>query len=131
MPKRRSAYPVAKRIGRSGYLARTASINCAPVIPGMATSVIRRWRDGFRYSKAGIVLIDLKPLGDLPEDLMPARDPVKSGRLMRALDGVTPAMDRARWRRLSPGIHKPWSMPRQKLTPRYTTHWDEILRARA
>lgn len=99
---------------------------------GSAVRAARRmWRDGFRYSKAGIVLIDLKPLADLPENLLPSRDPVKSVRLMRALDGVN-----ARYgsRTLAPaitGIRKPWAMRRQQLTPRYTTHWDEILRARA
>ena len=81
----------------------------------------RLWREGFRYAKAGIVLLDLKRREDVPTTLFPSRDPEVSTRLMGALDAVN-----ARYgpRTLIPaiaGIPQGWSMRRQRLSPRYTT----------
>ncbi len=41
----------------------------------------RLWRDGFRYAKAGVVLLDLKPAAELPQELFASRDPERSARL--------------------------------------------------
>lgn len=87
----------------------------------------RMWRDGFRYFKAGIVLLDLKPVADIPANLLPSRDPEQSARLMAALDAVN---TRYGQRTLSPavaGLTRGWTMRRERLSPRYTTHIDEIL----
>ncbi len=87
----------------------------------------RMWRDGFRYFKAGIVLLDLKPIADMPANLLPSRDPEQSARLMAVLDAVN---TRYGQRTLSPavaGIARGWTMRRERLSPRYTTHIDEIL----
>jgi DNA polymerase V len=91
----------------------------------------RLWRDGFRYAKAGVVLLDLKPRDDLPQTLFPSRDPEVSARLMAALDAVNIRYGR---RTLAPaiaGVQQGWSMRRQRLSPRYTTHLDEVLEVRA
>ena len=91
----------------------------------------RLWRGGFRYSKAGVVLLDLKPIAELPQTLFPSRDPEKSARIMQALDAVNARYGR---RTLTPaiaGIQQRWSMRRQRLSPRYTTRLDEALEARA
>lgn len=87
----------------------------------------RLWRDGFRYAKAGIVLLDLKRPNELPEELFPSRDPERSARLMQALDAVN---IRFGSRTLAPavaGLRQGWSMRRQRLSPRYTTDIDELL----
>ncbi|SNB79779.1 hypothetical protein SAMN07250955_1232 [Arboricoccus pini] len=47
------------------------------------------WRDGFRYAKAGIVLVDLYRPAELPaSDMFATRDPAKSKALMTALDAI-------------------------------------------
>lgn len=89
------------------------------------------WRAGYRYQKAGIVLLDLKEASDLPAELFPSRDPERSARLMRALDAVNGRYGR---RTLAPavaGLRQGWSMRRQRLSPRYTTHVDEMLNVSA
>ena len=91
----------------------------------------RLWREGYRYAKAGVVLLDLKAKADLPPMLFPTRDPDRSARLMSALDAVNTRFGR---RTLAPavaGIAQGWSMRRQRLSPRYTTHFDELLEAHA
>ncbi len=89
------------------------------------------WREGYRYAKAGVVLLDLKPKNELPETLFPSRDPERSERLMQALDAVNGRFGR---RTLSPaitGLQPGWGMRRQRLSPRYTTHVEELLEVRA
>jgi len=92
----------------------------------------RLWRDGYRYAKAGVVLLDLARPTEQPRDLFPSTDRERRARLMAALDTVNLRYGR---RTLSPaaaGIaHASWSMRRQKLSPRYTTDFDELLTARA
>jgi DNA polymerase V len=89
------------------------------------------WRNGYRYAKAGVVLLDLVPSSSQPMDLLPSRDPVRSAALMRALDAVNSRYGRGA---LRPGLvtAKPhWGMRRANVSPRYTTNIDEILQAKA
>ena len=144
----------AEKLRRHGMLAtamqvflRTNEFNSDPKYANQATFEIeasadtlslvadalragrRLWREGYRYAKAGIVLLDLKAKADLPPTLFPTRDPDRSARLMSALDAVNARFGR---RTLAPavaGIAQGWSMRRQRLSPRYTTHFDELLEA--
>ena len=91
----------------------------------------RLWRPGYRYAKAGIVLIDLQPAEKMPETLFPSIDPERSARLMGAIDRINERYGR---RTLVPGragLAQRWSMRRQRLSPRYTTDVDDILEAYA
>lgn len=89
----------------------------------------RLWRPGYRYAKAGIVLIDLVPAKKVPETLFPSIDPERSARLMGAMDKINERYGR---RTLVPGragLAQRWTMRRQRLSPRYTTDVDDILEA--
>jgi len=89
------------------------------------------WRAGYRYQKAGIVLIDLKEVTDLPAELFPSRDPERSARLMGALDAVNRRFGRQTLAPAVAGVRQAWSMRRQRVSPRYTTQFDELLQVRA
>ena len=91
----------------------------------------RLWRDGYKYAKAGVVLLDLKPAAALPDTLFPTRDPERSASLMAALDAVNARYGRHTLNPAVAGLTRAWGMRRQKLSPRYTTHVDELLAARA
>jgi len=91
----------------------------------------RLWRDGYRYAKAGVVLLDLKPRSEMPDTLFPSRDPERSARLMLALDAVNARYGRHTLNPAVAGLTRAWGMRRQRLSPRYTTHVDELLRATA
>jgi DNA polymerase V len=85
------------------------------------------WRPGYRYSKAGVVLLDLhRPLA-LPASLFPTRDPTRSAALMRAMDTVTDRHGRGAVRIASSAPEGSWNMRRGRLSPRYTTAAEEIL----
>lgn len=89
------------------------------------------WREGFRYAKAGVILLDLYRPQELPTaDLFASRDPEKSAALMRALDAVNSRFgrDTARSGALAA---RSWSMRRGNLSPCYTTRIADVLNASA
>lgn len=91
------------------------------------------WRDGYRYFKAGVVLVDLYQPAELPvTDLFASRDPAKSTALMAALDAINSRHGRETIR--PGGLAKRsggWAMKRQNLSPAYTTRLEDILSVRS
>lgn len=89
------------------------------------------WKQGPRYAKAGVILLDLKAEADVPRDLLPTVDPIKSEKLMTALDGLNSKYGRGM---VKPGgISKTtaWSTRAANLSPRYTTRISELMEVRA
>lgn len=90
------------------------------------------WREGFRYAKAGIVLVDLYKLDELPvADLFASRDPERSKALMGALDAINGRFGRETVRPGGLTGKGGWSMRRGNLSPCYTTRIDDILSVKA
>lgn len=89
------------------------------------------WRPGLRYAKAGVILLDLKEVQDLPRDLLPTIDPVRSERLMSALDGLNARFGRGTVR--PGGIRQitTWSTRASNVSPRYTTRISDLMEVRA
>jgi DNA polymerase V len=87
------------------------------------------WRPKFRYHKAGVILMDLYRPGEVSPSLLPSRDPVKSARLMTAMDAITDRHGRGAVRVATTASQSGWTMKRQRLSPRFTTSLDEILTA--
>lgn len=97
-----------------------------------ATRGVRQlWREGYRYAKAGVVLLDLAPASQQPMDLLPSCDPVHSAALMRVLDAVNSRYGRGALRPGAVTAKPHWGMRRANISPRYTTCIDEILHVRA
>lgn len=91
----------------------------------------RMHREGFRYIKAGVMLLDLQARtvhqGDLFED-RPAEVLTRRSDLMATLDRVN-----ARWGRGALGIEtaalqapRQWSMKRGAMSLAYTTDWASL-----
>lgn len=112
------------------------------------------YRKGYRYAKAGVMLVDLQSQevcqGELDwfdeNDPLPSPVPaheqslVNAGqggrdrtRLMAAMDEVNQRFGRGAMQLASAGLEgerRPWSMKQERRTPRYTTHWEEMAVAR-
>lgn len=84
------------------------------------------WREGFRYSKVGIMTVDLVPLDHAPKPLFDGKDREKSARLMGALDAVNAKFGRGALIAAAAGIERPWSTKFEMRSPRYTTRVDEL-----
>lgn len=89
------------------------------------------WREGFRYSKAGVMGVGLIRAEEAQRPLFGALDRERSARLIGALDAVN-----ARWGRgtlvpAAAGLKRPWATRFERRSPRYTTRLDELPVARA
>ncbi len=92
----------------------------------------RIYRQGYRYKKAGVMLYEIMPEGDAQLDLFSRlHDTGRTRRLMSAMDRVNRSMGRHTLHFAAEGIVRPWQMRRDFLSPRYTTHWEEIPVVRA
>jgi DNA polymerase V len=82
------------------------------------------------YAKAGVMLLELQPASvqqselDLEQDEAPDK-----GRLMGALDGLNRRYGRGTVLLASTGLagdRRLWSMKQERLTPQYTTRWEDM-----
>jgi DNA polymerase V len=83
------------------------------------------WRDGYRYSKAGVITDGLVPAGTGQQSLLRPADPRRL-RLMHAMDRVNARMGRGTLRPLGVGIKQSWRTKFSNRSPSYTTRWDEL-----
>jgi DNA polymerase V len=105
-----------------------------------ALSGLRRiYREGFRYVKAGVMFTEMQPAavrqlplfgeGDVEGCSSASAEP--RARLMAAMDRVNRRTGRGTLHLASAGIRNAWAMKRERMTPAYTTRWDELPVARA
>jgi DNA polymerase V len=101
------------------------------VLVKAATGGARKvWRDGYRYSKAGLITVDLVPLAASQRALpgMDLGDRETSASLMAALDSCNRRFGRGT---VVPGAagfapRRAWSTKFEMRSPRYTTRLDEL-----
>lgn len=87
-------------------------------------------REGIAYAKGGVMLGDLSPAGETA-DLLPSRDPVRSSRLMQAIDAVSARHGRNALRPAACGTTDRWAPRQGNLGNRFTTDIRELLKAKA
>lgn len=90
----------------------------------------RLYRPGYCYKKAGVMLLDLAPAAVRQASLFSRADP-RAAHLMRVLDGLNAAHGRNTIQLASSGLQPRWAARFDHRTPRYTTRWDELPRARS
>jgi len=125
----------------------------AELVAAALTGLRRIYRKGYRYAKAGVMLVELQSQyleqfeldWDAKEDVLqgpedgagqcvnavPVRDRTQ---LMTAMDEVNRRYGRGSLQLASAGLdglRRPWSMKQERKTPRYTTDWEEMPIARA
>jgi DNA polymerase V len=86
------------------------------------------WRDGYRYKKAGVMLLDLHPAAAVQEGLFDKADNPRRTALMRTVDRLNIRFGRDTMSFAAAGCRRPWKLRRELLSPCYTTAWDELLR---
>lgn len=104
------------------------SADSLALVPAATRAAYGLWRQGFRYAKAGVLLLDLYRQDDLPiEDMFASRDPERSKDLMTALDAINGRFGRDTIRPGGIGQKRTWSMRRGNLSPCYTTRIEDVL----
>ena len=94
------------------------------------------YRPGYKYAKAGVMLLDLRPANLVQQELALDDDVADPGgsRLMQALDAVNQRFGRRKLNRASTGLAgegRQWSMKQERRTPGYTTDWNGLALVRA
>jgi DNA polymerase V len=89
------------------------------------------FREGFDYSKAGVMLSELVPESSLQGDLFAARDDGKSTARMQLLDHVNRRHGRGSLHLASDGLTQVWRTRASHRSPAYTTRWKDLVIARA
>ena len=89
------------------------------------------FRPGYRYSKAGVMLLDLRQPGEYTSDLFAVTQPQTSDQLMLVMDSIN-----SRWGRITLGtatvLSTPeWAMRCDLMSQSYTTRVDQLWIARA
>jgi len=116
--------------------ARSLALNPAT---SNATEIVRRalegltgiFRPGFRYKKAGVMLLGIEAEASAQLSLLRQMDGLaerdaRAGQLMAALDHVNAKWGRETLFLASCGVARPWGMRQARRSPRYTTVWSEL-----
>jgi DNA polymerase V len=92
----------------------------------------RLWKDGFRYSKCGVMITELMPETIRQPALWGELDREKRERAWKAMDKLNATLGRDTVRILGAGPKDAaWKLRAEFHSPRWTTRWDELPKARA
>lgn len=87
----------------------------------------RIYRSGYRYAKAGVILMDLAPAEMRQASLLIDHVADKStAQLMQTMDLINQQMGKDMVFLAGAGIEKKWHMKQENKTPCYTTEWKEL-----
>jgi len=101
------------------------------LVAAAAAGVRAVWREGFRYSKSGVMTAGLVPLGEAQRPLFAGINRERSARLMGALDAVNARFGPGTLVPAAAGLKRAWSTKFEMRSPRYTTRLEELPRATA
>jgi DNA polymerase V len=97
---------------------------------GPALEILREiHKPGYRYQKAGVILLDLSPASGRQLSFLEPHGEEKTRRdaLMRAMDRINTVHGRGTLTLAASGLgKKEWHMRQERRSPRYTTCWDEL-----
>ncbi len=89
----------------------------------------RIYKKGYQYHKAGVMLLDIAPQEQRQYDFFMEVIDQKSERVMATLDAVNAALGKNTLSFAASGIKKTWAIQSNHRSPRYTTRWNELVRA--
>lgn len=84
------------------------------------------YQPGFKYHKAGIMLLDISPQTIKQHDIFVSGDQ-KKDTLTNMVDQINQKLGKNKLFYCAEGIHKPWQIKSCLRSPRYTTRWDELV----
>ncbi len=93
--------------------------------PAMALAE-RVYKQGTKYSKAGVMLSGLVPDNSIQANLFKSAASNQSRWLMNMLDNINFSMRGDIIKYAAAGTEKNWKMRQEFISPRYTTRWNEL-----
>ena len=118
---------------------RRPSADTGAIVQAATLGLQAIYRRGYKYAKAGVMLLDLRLdsvlQGELDlDDEEPLEEVADKVRLMSVLDAINKRYGRGTMKMASAGLdgdRRVWSMRQERRTPAYTTSWADIPVARA
>jgi DNA polymerase V len=89
----------------------------------------RIYRSGYAYQKAGVMLMDLHPAGQT-QGVLFGTTSADRPELMQVIDRANARWGRGTLKLAAEGVIKPWQMKRERVSPAYTTRWEDLPRVR-
>jgi DNA polymerase V len=89
------------------------------------------YRPGFKYSKAEVLLMDLRQPGEYTDDLFAEVQPAISNKLIGVLDEINGRWGRGTLRTASVPANPDWAMRRELMSQSYTTRLDQLWTVKA
>ena len=89
-------------------------------------AVNRLFRPGFKYSKAEVLLMDLRQPGEFTDDLFAQSQPMAAGKVMGVLDEINGRWGRGTLRAASVPADPEWAMRRDLMSQSFTTKVDQL-----
>ena len=85
------------------------------------------FKAGFSYKRAGVMLSEIGPRDSVQLDMLEPNQ-AKPGEkdIMRAIDGINARLGRNTVKYAGAGVGRPWKMRQLKLSPRFTTRWEDL-----
>lgn len=99
----------------------------------VATGILKTiYRPGYNYKKVGVMISDIIHESKAPLDFFaPTYLDDRRKVIMECMDKINKKMGINKLTYAGGGIKQNWKMKREKLTPCYTTNWDDLPRVRA
>lgn len=117
---------------KAATLSLTPASDSAPdLIRAAVRGLVRIYRTGFDFHKAGVTLTHLTPAAEVQTDIFAPRDFRRRAALDRAVDAINRRLGSGAVRYAALGIHCRWRMRQNFRSPAYTTRWSDIARVRA
>jgi DNA polymerase V len=106
--------------------------NDVRLMTNAATEAVNRlFRPGFKYSKAEVLLMDLRQPGEFTDDLFAQSQPVEAEKVMSVLDEINGRWGRGTLRAASVPADPAWAMRRDLMSQSFTTKLDQLWKVKS
>lgn len=105
-----------------------------PLVQAAIRGIKRIYQPGFQLSKAGIMLLDLVPSTVGQGDLFQVNDSADDGIISKALDVINARFGRGAIQMGASSLknsRRDWAVNQDRLSPQYTTQWEDLPIVRA
>lgn len=85
------------------------------------------WKEGYKYKKAGVIVMDTVPELQIQSDMFDVVDRSKARKSMVAMDLVSKKYGADLLRLGIADQGNDWKLQSELLSPRYTTDWDQLM----
>lgn len=83
--------------------------------------------EGYHYKKAGVIVMHIMPQNQVQLNLFDATNIKKGHQLFQVVDRLNNSYGTGTIKLAAQGNGRKWKLKQEKISPKYTTNWDDIL----